>query len=99
MEQNRGSISLIFDAFSSREPVPTSLENALERRLGGGARYHIPGDEQSADQRARQAGAGAPPGEGGDGGADGEQRHELDRDDGGKRHEAGIGQRVEQLSG
>jgi hypothetical protein len=28
MESERGS-SLLFDAFSSREPVPTSLENAL----------------------------------------------------------------------
>jgi hypothetical protein len=28
MESERGS-SLSFDAFSSREPVPTSLENAL----------------------------------------------------------------------
>jgi hypothetical protein len=35
MESERGSISL-FDAFSSREPVPTSLENALVA-IGSGA--------------------------------------------------------------
>jgi hypothetical protein len=31
MESERGS-SFLFDAFSSREPVPTSLENALAIR-------------------------------------------------------------------
>src|SRR5260370_39190457 len=59
----------IFDAFSSREPATTphqvrgrlSLENALERRLRGRARHHVPGDDDSADQRACQAGACAPP--------------------------------------
>src|SRR5882757_4026145 len=34
-----------------------------EHRLRGRARHHIPGDDQSADQRAGQAGAGPPPGE------------------------------------
>ncbi len=69
-----------------------------KRRLGGRAGHYVPGDEQAADQGARQAGAGAPPGEGRDDGDDREQRHELNCHDGGKRHEAGIGDRVEQLS-
>src|ERR1035437_9161909 len=62
------ALSLHFDAFSLREPVPASLETALERRLRGGARHHVPGYEEAADQSPRQAGAGAPPGEGRDNG-------------------------------
>src|SRR5213595_3849609 len=77
--------------------TPISLENALERRLGRGARHFVPGDEQPADQRPWQAGAGASPGEGRNNSGDGQQRHELDRDDGGKWHEAWVGQRIDQL--
>src|SRR6202023_2603294 len=62
-----------------------------------GARHHVAGDEDSADQRAGQAGAGTPPGEGRDNGGYSEQRHELDGDDSGEGHEAGIGQRIEQV--
>src|SRR5882672_8689108 len=32
-----------------------SLESALKRSLGRGARHHVPGDEDAADQRSRQA--------------------------------------------
>src|SRR6266436_3618025 len=49
----------------------TTLRNgALGRRLRGGARHHIPGYEDTADQRPRQARAGAPPGKGRDDGRD-----------------------------
>jgi hypothetical protein len=34
LNQN-GALVFCFDAFSSREPVPTSLENALSRALAG----------------------------------------------------------------
>src|SRR5260221_11164093 len=95
-DQNRRADSC-FDAFSSREPVSTSLENALKRRLGGGPGHHVPRDEQPADQRAGQAGAGPPPGEGRDHGGYRQKRHELDRHNSGERNEARIGQRVEQL--
>src|SRR5882672_553892 len=69
-----------------------------ERRLRRRARHDIPSDDQSADHRAGQAGAGPPPGEGRDHGRDRQERDELDGDDGRERHEAGIGQRIEQFS-
>ncbi len=52
---------------------------------------------EASDRGAGQAGDGPPPNKGRDNGADSGQRHEPDRDDGGKRHEAGIGQRIEQV--
>src|SRR5215207_9877733 len=42
----------------------------LERRLGRRPRHHVPGHKQAADQGAGEAGAGPPPGEGRDHGAD-----------------------------
>src|SRR6185312_9832908 len=68
-----------------------------QRRLRGGAGHHIPGDEQATDQRARKARAGTPPGEGSDDGAYRQERHKRNRHDRGERHEAGIGNRIEQF--
>src|ERR1700692_3013784 len=70
-----------------------------KRRLRRRACHDIPGNEQSADQSSRQARSRPPPGEGSNDGRDREQRHELDRDDGGERHESGIGQRIIQFPG
>jgi hypothetical protein len=38
MESKPGSTVLYFDAFSSREPVPTSLENFTECKYAEGGR-------------------------------------------------------------
>src|SRR5450755_3022538 len=51
---------------------------SLKRHLRGGAGHHIPAHEDSADQGARQARAGTPPGEGRDHGCDRQERHDLD---------------------
>jgi hypothetical protein len=49
LNRNGGSISL-FDAFSSREPVSTSLENALAGNLGSRGYSLLPARYQSAPQ-------------------------------------------------
>src|SRR3954469_11168620 len=56
---------------------------SLDRSTGN----NVPGNEQAANQRARQRCAGTSPSERRDDSDDGKQRDELDADDGGQRHD------------